>query len=423
MTTLFGLSNGNAADSLRGRFFAPTGVSLQRLTVKRLTIYPLALKMKRKVSHAASVRAVSEPIVVAIELSDGTIGYGETLPRLYVTGETNESVIELLRGDFVKELLAFRPQQFPEALEAVEALPMLSERGEPCPAARAAVELALLDALLRRSGRSLNDVTGWMGLPGFGSPGSIRSIRYSLVLASDSIGKIRRNARLARLAGMRHFKLKVGFPDDDARVHAVADILWRFLRSGRATLRLDANGAWGVDQAADSLSRWKDVPIAGIEQPLPKGSEDELPSLCERTNVPIFHDESLVTMEDAQRLVESGVAGGFNIRISKCGGLMPALRLAAFARSRGVAIQLGCMVGETSILSAAGVRFLEVTPRVAFCEGSFGSLLMAEDIASKHVRFGIAGRPPKLNGTTWGDRIRQELLEQHCLDKPIVLEL
>jgi hypothetical protein len=46
------------------------------------------------------------------------VGYGETLPRAYVTGETNATVIELLRGDFTKQLLAFRAQTLARSLGA-----------------------------------------------------------------------------------------------------------------------------------------------------------------------------------------------------------------------------------------------------------------------------------------------------------------
>ena len=60
---------------------------IRPLTVKRLTVYPLSLRMKRKVSHAASERVVAQPIVVAVELGNGMVGYGEALPRDYVTGE------------------------------------------------------------------------------------------------------------------------------------------------------------------------------------------------------------------------------------------------------------------------------------------------------------------------------------------------
>ena len=111
---------------------------IRPLTVKRLTVYPLSLRMKRKVSHAASERVVAQPIVVAVELENGMVGYGEALPRDYVTGETNETVLELLGpdGEFVKQLLAMRPAYFSQALEMIDSLPMLTEAGIPCPAAR-----------------------------------------------------------------------------------------------------------------------------------------------------------------------------------------------------------------------------------------------------------------------------------------------
>ncbi len=102
---------------------------------------------------------------------------------------------------------------------------------------------------------------------------------------------------------------------------------------------------------------------------------------------------------------------------------MPGLRLAAFARARGIAVQLGCMVGETSILSAAGVRFLEYAPGVSFCEGSFGALLMAEDVVRRSVRFRWGGRPPRVGPAGLGVPVDPKLLEQHCVDRPIVIEL
>ena len=391
--------------------------------VKRLTIYPLAIPMKRRISHAASQRAVSEPIVAAVELMGGAIGYGETLPRPYVTGESNESVIELLRGEFVKQLLAIRPVTFFDAIEAIDALPFLTEQGLPCPAARACLELALLDAYLREAGRSVSDCVGWMDLPAFGPPGSTQTIRYSMVLASESPESLARTARVAHLFGMRHFKLKVGFADDDARIQAVLKFIGRTLATGRGTLRLDANGAWSMEQALGQLQRWRDLPIAAIEQPLAKGAEHELLALVGAGGAPIYHDESLTTIEDAEHLHELGVAGGFNIRISKCGGLLPTIRLAAFARQRDIGIQLGCMVGETSILSAAQARVLECVPGVRFVEGGFGRLLMADDVTKRVVHFGLGGRPPRLSPNGLGAEVLRERIERHLIDKPIVIEL
>lgn len=393
------------------------------LAVKRFTIYPLALRMRRKVSHAASQRAVSEPIVVGVELLNGTTGYGETLPRPYVTGETNDSVVALLRGEFVKQLLAFRAETLSEALEHIDALPFISEEGHRCPAARAAVELALLDATLRALAKSFDSVPGWLGLPGFGSPGSAGTARYAIVLASESPHSVERTLRWAYRLGMRQFKLKVGFADDDARVAAVRRVIGRAVQRGRATLRLDANAAWTLGGAVAALQRWQDLPIAGVEQPLSPAADEDLVELRRRTGIKVIHDESLALPEDAERLHALGVADVFNIRVSKCGGLLPALKLAAFARQRGVGVQLGCMVGETSILTSAGVRFVQQTPGVTYCEGAYGRLLMSEDVCTRSLHFRLGGRPPRLRTRGLVADVDAAALRAHCVDEPVVVEL
>jgi len=370
--------------------------------IRCVTLTPLAIPLRRKVSHAASQRAVADPVVVSVELMNGMTGHGETLPRPYVTGETVESVLADIENVFVPLLLDVHPEHFPGALEAIDNLPFADDQGRRLPAARAAVELALLDAYARCFRRPLSEVAGWLGLAGFGLPGSTRTIRYSGVLASDSIASIRKTLRLLWWYGLRDFKLKVGMPDDVERIRAVLQQVGRAVARGRATLRLDANGGWTRDQAIERLSDFGEMPVAALEQPLPPGREADLPFVHDLTEVPLIHDESLVSLEDARRLEELGVADGFNIRISKCGGLLPALRLADFARRNGTIVQLGCMVGETSILSAAGRRFLEVVPGVEFAEGWFGSFLLAADLTRRPLRFGFGGRGRHLPGPGLG---------------------
>ena len=65
-------------------------------------------------------------------------------------------------------------------------------------------------------------------------------------------------------------------------------------------------------------------------------------------------------------------------RIAKNGGLLPALRIARRALEAGLDLQLGCLVGETSLLSAAGLAFLQACPRVRFVEGAFGRFLLRQ---------------------------------------------
>ena len=392
-------------------------------SIRRLTLYPLAIPLRRKVAHASGERIVADPVVLTVELMDGTIGYGETLARPYVTGETPESVIEAIKTVFVDRLLEFHPAVFFEGVESVDALPWRDGQGRLIAAARAAVELALLDACSRRFEVTLDHTVGWADLAGFGVPGSTPHVRYSAVLADSTRAGTMKWLRLAWWFGLRDFKLKVGGPDDDHRLREVLAYLRKPIAQGKASLRLDANGCWTKDEAIDQLGRWNNLPIFSVEQPLAKGAEADLPELKACVAQRLMHDESLVTIDDANRLIEQKVADGFNIRISKCGGLLPSLRLAHLARKHDVTVQLGCMVGETSILSAAGRRFLEMTPGVRFAEGWYGPFLMTRDVVRKSLRFGYGGRGHALGRYGLGIEVDRARLESLCLDSPIVLQL
>lgn len=394
------------------------------LVVHHINIYPLTIRLRGKVSHATAERGVADPVIVRVEMSGGVEGWGETLPRHYVTGESVESVTRTIHDDLAPALLGFRADSLGEALEAIEALPWTDARGVSMPAARSGVETALLDASLRAFDRSLEDVVGWMGLPGFGAPGSARTIRYSGVLAAGSTERTLRQLRLMRLYRLRDFKLKVGTDGDAERLRAIVRLLRRHLPKGTVTVRLDANGAWELDEAMAWLHEQSDVGFTIIEQPLSRGQEDQLPDLKRATGRPIMHDESLITRDDAQRLVDLGVADAFNIRISKCGGVLPALRLAALAKRNGVDIQLGCMVGETALLSTAHARLLAVCPGVKWAEGCFDGFLLQRDIGRRRVRFRWGGRPPRVSaGPGLTCAVDRTALAELAASQPMMISL
>jgi len=391
-----------------------------RSHIVSVRIYPLSIPLRKAFSHAAHTRNDADPVVIQVELADGTLGFGETLPRPYVSEETLETVIRAIKEDFLEELLAFRPDSFPEALERIDALPVHDELGQVVTAARAGVELALLDAYSHYFEKPISEAVGWFGLPALGSPGSMKHIRYSGVLSGGELKKLSRSVRKMRWFGLRDFKLKVGYENDLDRIRIVAKALGRSLGQ-TTTLRIDANAVWHLDRAIDILSHITDVPIACVEQPFPRGSDDDLTALKQAVDVTVMHDESLVTLADADRLLSMGVGDALNIRISKNGGFLPALRLAHFARRHNLMFQLGCMVGETSILSAAGRRFLENVPGATFAEGSYGRFLLKGDIIRRPVRFGFGGKPIPLDGLGWGINVDQQLLTLYT--RPGVIEL
>ena len=151
------------------------------------------------------------------------------------------------------------------------------------------------------------------------------------------------------------------------------------------------------EQTRAALPMLERFGVSALEQPLPATADAELPALAKMTRCDLIADESLLTVEDADELIKAGGVRVLNIRLAKNGGLLPALEIARRALAAGLDVQLGCLVGETSILTAAVVAFLEACPKVRFVEGGFGGLLLRGDVAKRPFRFGRGGRmsPPR----------------------------
>jgi len=119
-------------------------------------------------------------------------------------------------------------------------------------------------------------------------------------------------------------------------------------------------------------------------------------------------DESLCCREDAQRAIVGGTCDLFNLRISKCGGLLACVRLAAFAHDHNLGYQLGCLVGETGILSAAGRQFACSIANLRYLEGSYDRFLVRDSLTAENLTFRYAGRAPALTGHGLGITVQEE---------------
>lgn len=387
------------------------------LRIRHLQVYPLAIPLRVKFRHAAATRTMADPVVVRLTAGSPYAhhaGYGDTLARPYVTGETAETVSDdVLRlfGPLLRELDA---GSFAETLEFANDLPFADE-GRCVTAARAAVELALIDLAGRVFKRRAADLAGWLELPKFHTPGCLATTRYTGMVVGDTARTQLWSLRAQRCYGLRGYKIKIAVEGWEAKLERTHRILGGPIRRGVATLRADANGAWTFDQACEALPVLERFGVCALEQPLPPSEDAALPELAERTRMDLIADESLVTPEDAQRLIDAGGVRVLNVRVAKNGGLMPALQIARLALSAGLDVQLGCLVGETSILSAAGAAFLEICPRVRFAEGAFGGYLMRDDVTRRRVRFGRGGRMQPLTGFGLGVDVDEAKLERYLI--------
>jgi L-alanine-DL-glutamate epimerase-like enolase superfamily enzyme len=378
------------------------------------TVYALDIPFVETFRHRAAARAVCDSVVVRVATNTGVEGFGEGAPRGYVTGESVEWVVNhiaavlwpAVAGRDLPTLRAEADLALLDAMIPDAMIPAGTVQGVLAPhASRAALELAIVDAILRHQNISVGEIL----------PPQRRRVRYGGVVPASSPEHARQLARQLRLIGLTQIKVKVGAGDDVARVRAV-----RAEVGPKASLRVDANGAWGVAEALAVLHAIAPYDIAAVEQPLPRCDVAEWARLRRLSPIPLVADESVVTHADLDAFIAAGAADCVNVRVSKCGGFVRSLAIARRAATAGLGIQVGSQVGETAILSAAGRHLAATLPDVAFAEGSYGSLLLSEDVSADGVRFGHGGEARLLTHPGLGVRVVERRLRKYACQ---VLEL
>lgn len=389
------------------------------MKVVELTAYQVHIPLRRMIRHASHSRDSTENIVIRCVLEDGTEGFGEGVPREYVTGETIEQAMALLgRSDLAAQMEDYR--DFPQAVAAAERIRLTPVPGDDrnCQgnAARCALELALLDAYGKRFGQPLSAVTKILA-PELYEPRPW--VRYSgVILSAHTRFKIRLAAWRVRIWRFPDVKVKVGIlgQDDVYRLKTIR------LRVGwNKDLRVDANEAWPRAEAADRIHNLEPFHISAVEQPVPHADVDVLREVRQKVGVPIMLDESLCSQVDAERALEQGTCDLFNLRLSKCGGFIPTLRLAQFAIQHRLGFQLGCQIGETALLSAAGRQFATSVAHLRHVEGSYDRHLVRENLAKQDITFRWGGWAPALNTVGLGIQVDKLALERTAVRKENLL--
>jgi len=372
-----------------------------------MDIYRTALPM-RDFEHAAASRDMAEAVVVRVQFADGAEGWGETLPREYVTGETLESVVADLQT-VIWPMWAGRDMATDEPAGRVA--PDLHE-GRCINAAVCAFDLACMRRLFDHVDAIPMEVLA--DVSGRSRARREVDVRVSGVIGAGKRRKVGRKIRLMRWLGLEHFKLKLTGDDRrDARaVQKAHRLLHRAIRKGHTTLRVDVNGAWDADTAPQHVAALKPWDICAVEQPV-YCSARELVELARKCPLPLIADESLLTAADARTLLAEPERIWWNIRMSKNGGLMGAMQLARLAAANGVTFVLGCMVGESGILSAAQRRLLQLGPGPRFVEGNYGKWLLRDDLTRPSLRFGYGGRLRSLGGAGLGVEIDMSKMDQY----------
>lgn len=367
------------------------------MIIKQVDVWHLKCRFQYPFKHKLATHSGSDNLVVRVTTPQGVYGYGEGIPRDFVTGETMRDSFAFLREHLGPALLRF-PTISPANL--LPSLAVLQEKFdlEAFPGAFCALETALLDAAGQTWGQSLARFLG-SRLNG--------TVIYSAVVPLAGGPKLSRFFQLIKALGLRYVKLKVGEDNDlDTLSQARREL------GDDVDLRVDANAAWSAAEAITRLRDLEPFRLSAVEQPVAKEDFEGLRQVREAVNIPIIADESLCTWDDARRLIHLKACQIFNIRLSKVGGLTAAIRIKNTAEAAGIRCQLGCHVGETSILAAAGRHFAVARGPLTYLEGCFAPFLLTRDPVQESVRFGQGGVGTPLAGPGLGVQALEEALDE-----------
>ena len=346
------------------------------MRIERLEIYSYPVPFKVVFRHASASRKQAENIIVAAYSDCGLVGYGEGCPRSYVTGETLASCQDFITSnsnDIINEIKDIECLRRWIEFKRLEI--------DHNPAAFCAVELALLDLMGKVMACPMEDVLGVPRLEG--------TYQYSAVLGNSPYLAYWWQFQRYWGQGFRDFKVKVS--GDIRRDRKKTGV---FTRKDDPALRvrLDANNLWvSGNECIDHINRLS-YDFFAIEEPLEKDNLDGFRRVGEECGAKIILDESLIRAEQLVRL-ENPERWILNLRVSKMGGIIRSIEVAGKAAKLGIDIIVGAQVGETSILTRAGMSLATISRKhLIASEGAFGTHLLSEDLTTPCLMFGAGGK-------------------------------
>ncbi len=302
--------------------------------------YPFTISNGRTKTHQPS-------LIVALQL--GTfIGFGEA-PAIVYYGVTVEQMIETLESKrtLVEKFAFTDPERYWHYLHHLF---------PKDPFLVCALDMAGWDLFGKMKGKPLYELwdTKWENTP-----------VTDYTIGIDTIEKM-----VAKMQAKPWpvYKIKLGTDEDIEIVEALR-------KHTNAVFRIDANAGWTTEEALQKIPRLAALGVEFIEQPLAKENWEGMKILFEHSSLPLFADESCVFEQDVERCHNH--FHGINIKLTKCSGITPAIRMIQKAKALNMQVMMGSM-NESTIGSAAIINFL---PQLDYIDAD-GPLLLSEDIAT-----------------------------------------
>ncbi len=352
------------------------------MKIKSIEAIATAIPLKKPylLSDFNGIQRTTSPIIVKITTDDGIEGYGECDPQPLFTGESVGSVLSMIETYYAPNLIGKDPSNIPQINRVMDGLV------NGMPLSKAPIDIACYDIW----GKAL-EIPVYMLLGG--------SMREKIEIMG-AVGRDTVENNLIDIESMIHkgyssVMVKVGsknVEEDIERVCAIDKAL-----KGEFRLIPDANQGWTVSEALSFARGISDCNIAYFEQPVASWDVEGLKRIKNETSPSVSADESLFSIADARRLIESGAVDAFSIKVNKHGGITKAKKIMEMAEGFGMPCLMNSML-EEGIAQAASLQ-LGISGGLLVESGHayFSPLRLAEDITSfsEQIDGGVVGTSAK----------------------------
>ncbi|MBK5960892.1 hypothetical protein CCR97_22185 [Rhodoplanes elegans] len=384
---------------LGGAFAAVADMRNTSLNIVSITPIAVGLPMRKPVIMAGEEVRRADNMLVRVVADDGTVGWGEAASAPTMTGETIASMTAAI--DHLAPVLVGRD---PADLDGARAA--LDGRMYANHAAKAAVEIALLDLVGRATGRPVHALLG--------DKLRERAPLLAVVGGGDRDGDLADAAR-KKAAGYTAFKIKVGVDTalrDAERSAAICAVL-----GGDVLISADANQGFSVDEALAFVRAVAGAGLDFLEQPVAAHDLAGMAEVAAATPIALGADEGIHGLDDIRRHHERKAAHGVSLKAIKLGGLRAVVEAGRLADRLGMDVNLSCKTGESSIACAAALHAAAVLPGLAWALTLTSPALAADvtghPVAVSHGHVAVSDRPGL------GIDVDAAMIERHRIAAPL----
>lgn len=337
------------------------------MKITHVEAIPFAIPYRKPLRCASGEVHTAAHVLVRVHTDDGVVGVAEAPPRPFTYGETQDGIIAVIEQIFAPAVLGLTLYEHEVAQERLK-------RTIGNPTAKAALDMAIWDALGKTLGASVTELLG----------GYTDRMRVSHMLGfEEPAAMVAEAERMVAEHGIRTFKVKVGRTPIDLDTAVCRALRERF--GNDIELYVDGNRGWTAAESARAMKEMADLDLLFAEELNPADDVLGRRWLVDQLDIPFIADESVPSPAEVTREVLGGSATAVSIKTART-GFSQSRRVHHLAEGLGLELVMGNQIdGQvgTACTLAFGAAY-RLTSRRA---GELSNFLdMSDDLLTEPLR-------------------------------------